>query len=151
MALTMKKGDTVLLHAFTGMKLGPKEVISADKATITISTNKGELTFSRKTGKQVDPEPKEPRYASFITEDDGSFVPPSHKRKPAAKAKKKPEPEEEFDEEEFDEEEPEEEPKKKSTAAKKSTAKKKPTTKKKPESEEEEWEEDDEDWEDDED
>ena len=137
MALTMKKGDTVLLHAFTGMKLGPKEVISADKTTITISTNKGELTFSRKTGKQVDPEPKEPRYASFITEDDGSFVPPSHKRKPAAKAKKKPEPEEEFDEEEFEEEEPEEEPKKKSTS-KKSTAKKKPE----PEPEEEDWEED---------
>ena len=137
MALTMKKGDTVLLHAFTGMKLGPKEVISADKATITISTNKGELTFSRKTGKQVDPEPKEPRYASFITEDDGSFVPPSRKRKPAAKAKKKPEPEEEFDEEEFEEEEPEEEPKKKSTS-KKSTAKKKPE----PEPEEEDWEED---------
>lgn len=140
MALTMKKGDMVLLHAFTGMKLGPKEVIAADKTTITIDTERrGEITFSRKTGKQIDPEPKEPRYASFITEDDGSFVPPSHKKKPAAKAKKKPEPEEEFDEEEFEEEEPEEKPKKK-------PAKSKSTSKKKPEPEPEDNENEDEDW-----
>lgn len=140
MALTMKKGDMVLLHAFTGMKLGPKEVIAADKTTITIDTERrGEITFSRKTGKQIDPEPKEPRYASFITEDDGSFVPPSHKKKPAAKAKKKPEPEEEFDEEEFEEEEPEDKPKKK-------PAKSKSTSKKKPEPEPEDNENEDEDW-----
>ena len=138
MALTMKKGDMVLLHAFTGMKLGPKEVIAADKTTITIDTERrGEITFSRKTGKQIDPEPKEPRYASFITEDDGSFVPPNRKKKkPAAKPKKKPEDDEDFDEEDFEEEEPEEKPKKK-------PAKSKSTSKKKPESEE-----DDEDWED---
>ena len=103
MALKLKKGDKVILHMFTGCPTGVKEVTAVTKETITIATAKGEMTFDRKSGKQIDPEPRQERYANFITEDDGSFVP--HTRKKAAKPakpKKKPQPEPEEDEEDED-------------------------------------------------
>jgi DNA-directed RNA polymerase alpha subunit len=142
---SLKKGNTVILCAFTGMKIGVKEVIAADKATVTLDTNKGEAVFDRKTGKQIDPEPKAERFANYLIEDDGSFVPPT--RKPKAKKKAKPEPEvteEDLDEDEDIEEE--EKPVKKPT--KKSPAKKsKPAPE--PELEEDDDDDDDEDWDDD--
>lgn len=129
MANTIKKGSKVILKAFTGMKLGVKEVTAADKNTITIATDDGrELVFDRKTLKQIDPEPKAPRFANSIMEDDGSYVPPQRKKKakPAPKkaAKKaKPEPE---DEEEDEEEETPAPKKTKKAPAKKAAPKKKP-------------------------
>lgn len=114
----LKKGDTVILHMFTGIAVGVKEVLAADKNTVTLETRIGKAKFSRKTGKQVEPKAKQDRFANYITEDDGSYEPsgaqakaPAKKskkteKKPAKKTKAKPEPEEdEDDDEEYEEEE----------------------------------------------
>lgn len=148
---TLKKGTTVILCAFTGMKIGVKEIIAADKTTVTIETNNGEAVFDRKTGKQIDPEPKAERFANYLTEDDGSFVPPTRRPK-AKKAESKAEVEEEDadveEEEDEDEEEKKPAPKKKATKKAAKPAEKKSSKKPEPE-EEEEWEEDDDDDDDD--
>lgn len=128
MSLTsIKKGDKVILHMFTGIAVGLKEVIAADKATITLETRAGEAKFSRKTGKQVEPKAKSERFANYITEDDGSYQPAKKADKKKAKkadgkkAKKaKPEPEDDDSEED---EEPEEKPAKKKAKATKSKKK----------------------------
>lgn len=134
MSLTnLKKGDKVILHLFTGIAVNCTEIVSCDNKSITIAKKDGtKAKFSRKTGKQTDPEAKNARFANYITEDDGSFDPSKTGRKPKDKkvekapAKKvrtrkaKVEPED-IDEDEYTEEEPA--PKKK--AAKKSTSKKK--------------------------
>lgn len=117
---TIKKGDTVILHMFTGIAVAVKEVVDADKATITVETNKGLTKFSRKTSKQIEPEVSNERFANYLTEDDGSFVPrhtgrpkknksekdeevePMKKAKSAKKTKKVVE--EDFDEDEYEEE-----------------------------------------------
>lgn len=118
----VKKGETVMLCVFTGMKIGPKEVVASTKNTITIHHNsKGNMTFDRKTGKLIKPMPDNPKFASFITDDDGTFVRPTRKgskNKARRKAQPEPEPEvpeqssneskeddwdEEFDEDEFEE------------------------------------------------
>lgn len=122
MAITLKKGDKVILHMFTGCPTAVKEIIAADKTTVTIETAKGEMTFNRKTGKQVEPEPSAERYANFITEDDGSFVPPQEKAKKAKKTKAKA-PKTSTAEEE-DEAEEEEAPKKAKKPSKKPVRKK---------------------------
>lgn len=116
----VKKGETVMLCVFTGMKIGPKEVTACDKSTITIHHNgKGDMTFERNTGKLIKPLPKNPKFSSFILEDDGTFVRPTRKgsknkvkeevkeepvkksKKPVKKSKKKAKPEpEEVEEEE---------------------------------------------------
>ncbi len=83
--LNMKKGDTVILHLFTGLATGVKEVVKCDKKTITIETNKGEAVFDRKTGFQLEPEAKSEKYRNYITEDDGTF---KEYRKPKKKSKK---------------------------------------------------------------
>lgn len=128
----VKKGNTVIMCGFTGMKLGVYKVTAADKDTITIEKADGtEVDFVRKTGKQVDP--KNPKYANSIIEDDGSYVNPRDikkpaKKKPATKKAKKEEVEEEELEEEDEDEEEEEEvpaPKKKAASKKKETPKKK--------------------------
>lgn len=121
----LKKGDTVILHMFTGIAVGVKEVLAADKTTVTLETRIGKAKFSKKTGKQVEPKAKQDRFANYITEDDGSYVPTGAKAPSKKKAKKsedkkpskkaKPEPEEEDEDEE---EEPEERPVKKSKKAK---------------------------------
>lgn len=142
-----KKGDTVILCAFTGMKIGVKEVVAANKTTVTIATDKGEAVFDRKTAKQIDPEPKAPRFANSIIPDDGSYVPPQHKKKakPAKKVAKKAKPEPEDEEEDDAEEDEQPAPKK---ATKKPAAKKKAAPKPAPEPEEGE-DDEDEDWDDD--
>ena len=110
----LKKGDTVILRMFTGCPAGVKKILAADKDTITIETGRhGDTVFSRKTGKQINPEPKNERYANYITEDDGSFVPPMEKakasknaaeKKSAKKPSKKAKPvEEDEDEDEYEE------------------------------------------------
>lgn len=116
----LKKGDTVILYMFTGLAVSVKEVIAADKSTVTLETRVGTAKFSKKTGRQIEPKAKQERFANYITEDDGSFESISDKKaKKASKKptkakkteelapkkpkKKKPEPEE-IDEDEYQEE-----------------------------------------------
>ena len=146
----LKKGDTVILHMFTGIAVGVKEVLAADKNTVTLETRIGKAKFSRKTGKQVEPKAKQDRFANYITEDDGSYQPSgaqakskkNEDKKSKTKAKAKAaEVEEDEDEED---EEVEEAPAKKSKAKK--TAKK-PAKKSKPVEDEDDEEDDDEEYE----
>lgn len=147
--MNQKKGDTVILCGFTGIKLGVFEVTAATKKTLTITKKNGdEMIFDRKTGKQINVEEGKEKYANRIIEDDGSYVAPTRsgaKKKAAKKpAKKQPEPVEE-DEDEADEDE--EEPKPVKNGAKKAAPKapaKKPA-KKAPVVEEDEDDEDDDD------
>lgn len=132
MALTFKKGDSVLLHGFTGMKLGVYKVTGATKTEITIEKADGtELVFSRKTGKQLNVAEGKERYANYITEDDGSYENPLEKarksskkssKKASSKAKKAEEVEEDIDED--DEEEAPKKPAKKAKKSSKKPAKK---------------------------
>ena len=148
--MNQKKGDTVILCGFTGIKLGVFEVTAATKKTLTLTKANGdELIFDRKTGKQINVEEGKEKYANRIIEDDGSYVAPTRSgAKKAAKkpAKKQPEPVEE-DEDETEEDEEEEEPKPVKKGAKKAASKapaKKPA-KKAPVVEEDEDDEDDDD------
>ena len=136
----IKKGDKVIMRLFTGAFSGVKEVEKADKDFIYFTTGKGMSKFSRKTGKMVDPAPKNETYANYIEEYDEDVEAEEvakkekarqerakklAKEKAAAKAekkKKKSEPEpEEIDEDEDEEEEEAPAPKKK--VAKKSVKK----------------------------
>lgn len=110
----LKKGDTVILHMFTGIAVGVKEVLAADKSTVTLETRIGKAKFSRKTGKQIEPKAKQDRFANYITEDDGSYVPGSNKpakgKSTKAEGKKsKPVEDEDYDDEDYDDEDYEEE------------------------------------------
>lgn len=148
--INSKKGDSVILKGFTGIKLGVFEVASATKKTVTITKRNGdELIFDRKTGKQTNVEEGKEKYANSIMEDDGSYVAPSTKgaaKKKAAKKPAKPAPveDDEDDEDEADEDE-EEEPKPVKKPAKKAPAKK--PAKKAPVVEEDEDDEDDDEFE----
>lgn len=134
----LKKGDTVILHMFTGIAVGVKEVLAADKNTVTLETRIGKAKFSRKTGKQVEPKAKQDRFANYITEDDGSYEPTGAQAKTSkTKAKAKAA---EVEEDEDEEEEP-------PRPAKKSKGKKKPAKKPQPKPEEDEEEDDDEEYE----
>ena len=152
--MNQKKGDTVILCGFTGIKLGVFEVTAATKKTLTLTKANGdELIFDRKTGKQINVEEGKEKYANRIIEDDGSYVAPTRsgaKKKAAKKpAKKQPEPvEEDEDEDEADDEE-EEEPKPVKKPAKKAAAKApaKKAAKKAPVVEEDEDDEDDDEFE----
>lgn len=132
----IKKGDKVILRLFTGAYSGVKEVEKADKDFIYFTTRKGMSKFSRKTGKMVEPAPKNEAYASYVEEYDedveaeetakkekGRTEKPAKKKEAKKTKKAEPEPEELEDEEE---EEQEEAPKKKPIAkVKKKVAKKK--------------------------
>lgn len=154
--MNQKKGDTVILCGFTGIKLGVFKVTAATKKTLTLTKANGdEMIFDRKTGKQINVEEGKEKYANRIIEDDGSYVAPNRsgaKKKASKKpAKKQPEPveedEDEADEDEADEDEEEEEPKPVKKGAKKAAPKapaKKPA-KKAPVVEEDEDDEDDDD------
>lgn len=97
----IKKGDSVIVKGFTGIKLGVFTVAKASEKTITVEKKDGSLMiFSKKDGKQTNIEEGKERYANTVMEDDGSYVKPnSGKRKkaadkkPAKKAAKKAEPE----------------------------------------------------------
>lgn len=138
----VKKGDKVIMRLFTGAFSGVKEVEKADKNFIYFTTGKGMSKFSRKTGKMVEPAPKNETYANYIEEYDEDVEAEEMAKKEKARTERtkkkkaekaaskkkvaKPEPEE--DDEDLDEEEDEEEapPKKKSVkkVAKKKAVKK---------------------------
>lgn len=154
----VKKGETVMLCVFTGMKIGPKEVTACDKSTITINhRKKGDMTFERKTGKLIRPLPENPKFSSFIEEDDGTFVRPKRKgnknkakeEEPVKKSKKKKKTKPEDEEPEPEETEEEEAPVKKTKKATKKLIPKIEEIKE----EDEDWDDDleDGDWEDNED
>lgn len=141
----VKKGDKVIMRLFTGAFSGVKVVEKADKEFICFTTRKGMSKFSRKTGKMVDPAPKNESYANYIEEYDEDVEAEEtakkenarverakelEKEKAAAKAekknkKKKPEPEPEVDDEENEEEEIDEEEETPAPTSKKKPAKKK--------------------------
>lgn len=78
----VKKGDSVILCGFTGIKLGVFEVKKSTEKNITLEKKDGTLmVFSRKTGKQTNVEEGKERYANKIMEDDGSYKPPQRKKK----------------------------------------------------------------------
>lgn len=112
--IEVKKGDTVIVKGFTGIKLGVFKVDSATKKTLTVLKRNGdEMIFDRKTGKQINVEEGKEKYANSVMEDDGSFVAPTRgkkkqeaPKKATKKAKAEPEPEEEIDDDEDDDEEP---------------------------------------------
>lgn len=102
----IKKGDSVIVKGFTGIKLGVFTVAKATEKSITVEKKDGSLMiFSKKNGKQTNVEEGKERYANSVMEDDGSYVKPnsgSRKKKAAkpAKTAKKPEPVEEVEAEE---------------------------------------------------
>lgn len=127
----VKKGDKVIMRLFTGAFSGVKEVEKADKNFIYFTTGKGMSKFSRKTGKMLEPAPKNETYANYIEEynedvEAEEIAKKEKARTERAKKKKaekavvkkkavKPEPEEDDDDKDIedDEEEEEETPKKK--------------------------------------
>lgn len=105
----VKKGDSVIVKGFTGIKLGVFTVAKATEKNITVEKKDGSLMiFSKKDGKQTNVEEGKERYANSVMEDDGSYVQPhrgkktkKEDKKPAKKAKKQAEP---VDDEEFEDE-----------------------------------------------
>ncbi len=88
--LNVKKGDTVILKGFTGIKLGLFVVEKATDKTATILKKDGtKMIFSLKTGKQTNVEEGKEKYANSIMEDDGSYVAPTRGKKTAKKTAKK--------------------------------------------------------------
>lgn len=103
----IKKGDTVIVKGFTGIKLGVFEVAKATEKSITVKKKDGSLMiFSKKDGRQTNVEEGKEKYANSVMENDGSYVKPNSggRKKKAAKPAKKPEPVEEVedDEDEFE-------------------------------------------------
>lgn len=154
--IEVKKGDSVILKGFTGIKLGVFQVTAATKKTVTIQKKNGdEMIFDRKTGKQINVEEGKEKYANSIMEDDGSYVAPATRGASKKKAAKKPAAksapvEEDEDEDEDEDEEEEEEPKPVKKGGKKATKAapaKKATKKAAPVVEEDEDDEDDDDFE----
>ncbi len=117
--IEVKKGETVIVKGFTGIKLGVFEVAAADKKTVTVMKKNGdEMVFDRKTGKQINVAEGKEKYANSIMEDDGSYVAPStkkvSKKKASKSAPKKSKSAPKDEENEDDEEEEEVKPVKKS-------------------------------------
>lgn len=126
--ITAKKGDSIIVKGFTGMKLGVFEVASANKSTVTVMKNNGdELIFDRKSGKQTNITEGKERYANTAMDDDGSYVAPTRptrkKAAPAKAADMESLPDDDEDEEDEEEDEPVR-PAKKTPAKKPSKAKK---------------------------
>ena len=107
----VKKGDSVIVKGFTGIKLGVFTVAKATEKNITVEKKDGSLMiFSKKDGKQTNVEEGKERYANSVMEDDGSYVQPhrgkktkKEDKKPAKKSKKQAEPDD-VDDEEFEDE-----------------------------------------------
>ena len=59
-----EKVETVILKAFTGMLIGEFKVVAEDAEVIVIETKKGELSFDKKTGIQLNP--NNPKFANRI-------------------------------------------------------------------------------------
>lgn len=88
----IKKGDKVIMRLFTGAFSGVKEVEKVDKTGIYITTRKGLSKFDIKTGKMVDPAPKNERYANYIEEFNEKVAKAEAKKKLSKKADKEEEP-----------------------------------------------------------
>lgn len=109
---SIKKGDSVIVKGFTGIKLGVFTVAKATEKNITVEKKDGSLMiFSKKDGKQTNVEEGKERYANSVMEDDGSYVQPHRgkktkktDKKPAKKSKKQAEPDD-VEEEEFEDDE----------------------------------------------
>lgn len=85
----VKKGDTVIMCGFTGIKLGVFTVDKTSEKSITVIKKDGTpLVFSRKSGKQTNTEEGKEKYANTIIEDDGSYVAPKRKKKSKKTEKK---------------------------------------------------------------
>lgn len=116
--LNVKKGDTVILKGFTGIKLGLFVVEKATDKTATILKKDGtKMIFSLKTGKQTNVEEGKEKYANSIMEDDGSYVEPDRTNRKSAKKTTKKASKKAVEAEENDEEE--ETPKKSKKSTKK--------------------------------
>lgn len=59
-----EKVETVVMKAFTGMLIGEFKVVAEDAEVIVIETKKGELSFDKKTGIQLNP--NNPKFANRI-------------------------------------------------------------------------------------
>lgn len=86
----LEKGDSVILCAFTGMKMAKYQIAESDSKTITVEKKDGKLLiFDRETGKQKNVDKGKERYACSIVPDDGTYNPPnSAARRKKKKAKK---------------------------------------------------------------
>lgn len=63
----IKKGDKVILRVFSGAFVTSKIVEMANEEKIGFTRDdKTRMIFSKKTGKQLSPIPKQERYASYI-------------------------------------------------------------------------------------
>ena len=59
-----EKVETVVMRAFTGMLIGEFKVVAETSEAITVETKKGELSFDKKTGIQLNP--NNPKFANRI-------------------------------------------------------------------------------------
>lgn len=59
-----EKVETVVMKAFTGMLIGEFKVVAETSEVIVIETKKGELSFDKKTGIQLNP--NNPKFANRI-------------------------------------------------------------------------------------
>lgn len=60
----IEKVETVVMKAFTGMLIGEFKVVAETSEVITVETKKGELSFDKKTGIQLNP--NNPKFANRI-------------------------------------------------------------------------------------
>ena len=64
---SLKKGDKVILRVFTGAYSSTKVIQMADANRVGIINGSGvKMTFSKETGKQLTPVPKNAKFASYI-------------------------------------------------------------------------------------
>jgi len=88
---SIKKGDKVILRMFTGAFVDAKVVEMADAKRIGVTNNSGvKMVFSRETGKQITPEPKQPKFANFIDPYDADVEAAERAKKHAPRKTSKP-------------------------------------------------------------
>lgn len=142
----VKKGQTMIMVGFTGIKLTRVEVAEVtDKGIVVVKRNGEKVIFDKKTLVQTNA--KSEKYANRLIEDDPDWEPALNKARKAPKkaskkaTKKAAAPVEDDDDEEDEEDEEEEKPVKKSSKK----ASKKPAKKAEPEEDEDDEEFDDDD------
>lgn len=119
----IKKGDTVVIKGFTGIRLTEAVITAADKKTLTLEKKDGsEMVFSRKSGIQTNVEEGKEKYANKIVTLAESPAPKTAGKKDPGKAPAKskdkvkvvePEEDDEDEDEEEEDDEPVETPKQK--------------------------------------
>ena len=135
----IKKGQTMIMVGFTGIKLTRVEVADVtDKGIIAFKKDGTKMVFDKKTLVQTNA--KNEKYANRLIEDDPDWEPALNKArkapKKAAKKATKAAAEVEDEDEDEDEDEEEEKPVKKSAKSSKKSSKK-PAKKAEPEEDEE--------------